>query len=480
MIKYSSIYFEFNRKRGYLKNGLPLSFLLEQESLRNYQFEFLVEKASMHATLYSSSLTKPEDYFVIPDDMKNSPLLKEDELELLKRLKKLKKAGSELNTDNINLLESELSQCENLLQSFNMNEIALCEILLQNMSMIKNGNEIAAILEKHHITSQEFSRLNEVYTKYLQTKKYHSKLLEFIKENAKPTEKINREIEDIKTALVVQNVETVNLCANYFFNGLGLPQDELKLYAMEVLANAIDNFNTKSKIQFSTYAVLVIINTIKLNFKDITGLNWSDFYLKKQISYSRDMYRQQACDDIMDVSAEALINSRLTTLTKRTIKSKDELIDRVLPFSDVIPEAEDSSLYGNSQFPITFEEYNRIDKYIDSIEVGFNNTELLFLQRYLREKLLNLVNLLLDPREAQILILKYGLEDGQMRTCEEVAKLFNLTYQRIQKIIAHDLRKLRHRIEVKKLKDLLEYFDELKGPTTLDELPPKKTYTNLK
>ena len=62
----------------------------------------------------------------------------------------------------------------------------------------------------------------------------------------------------------------------------------------------------------------------------------------------------------------------------------------------------------------------------------------------------------LTPREEKVLRLRYGLDDGRMRTLEEVGKIFNVTRERIRQIESKALRKLRHPSRSKQLKD----FDE--------------------
>lgn len=61
----------------------------------------------------------------------------------------------------------------------------------------------------------------------------------------------------------------------------------------------------------------------------------------------------------------------------------------------------------------------------------------------LRENILNRLNDL-KPRESQVLSLRYGLEDGQIRNYEEMAKYFNVSKERIRQIEAKALRKLRN------------------------------------
>lgn len=62
----------------------------------------------------------------------------------------------------------------------------------------------------------------------------------------------------------------------------------------------------------------------------------------------------------------------------------------------------------------------------------------------------------LSPREAKVLRLRFGLDDGRARTLEEVGKEFDVTRERIRQIEAKALRKLRHPSRSKKLKDFLD------------------------
>ena len=72
----------------------------------------------------------------------------------------------------------------------------------------------------------------------------------------------------------------------------------------------------------------------------------------------------------------------------------------------------------------------------------------------LREQLEEIMQTL-TPREAKVLKLRFGLEDGKARTLEEVGREFEVTRERIRQIEAKALRKLRHPSRSKKLRDYM-------------------------
>jgi RNA polymerase primary sigma factor len=62
----------------------------------------------------------------------------------------------------------------------------------------------------------------------------------------------------------------------------------------------------------------------------------------------------------------------------------------------------------------------------------------------------------LSEREQEVIRLRFGLDDGQMRTLEEVGKEFGVTRERIRQIEAKTLAKLRHPIRSQRLRDYLD------------------------
>jgi RNA polymerase primary sigma factor len=73
----------------------------------------------------------------------------------------------------------------------------------------------------------------------------------------------------------------------------------------------------------------------------------------------------------------------------------------------------------------------------------------------LKEEVAQVLHTLTD-REARVLQLRFGLDDGRTHTLEEVGIQFGVTRERIRQIEAKALRKMRHPTRSKKLRDFLE------------------------
>ncbi len=62
----------------------------------------------------------------------------------------------------------------------------------------------------------------------------------------------------------------------------------------------------------------------------------------------------------------------------------------------------------------------------------------------------------LNERERQVLIMRFGLEDGRVRTLEEVGEYFNVTRERVRQLETKALAKLRHPNMSRRLEGFLE------------------------
>ena len=103
--------------------------------------------------------------------------------------------------------------------------------------------------------------------------------------------------------------------------------------------------------------------------------------------------------------------------------------------------------------PIGEEDDSHLGDFIE--DEGEMSPEVFTSSALLREQLEDVLDTLTD-REENVLRLRFGLDDGNIRTLEQVGKVFGVTRERIRQIEAKALRKLRHPSRSKQLKDFLE------------------------
>lgn len=102
--------------------------------------------------------------------------------------------------------------------------------------------------------------------------------------------------------------------------------------------------------------------------------------------------------------------------------------------------------------PLGKEEDSRLGDFIsdgDKARPDVNSTNKM-LREHIEELLVDLL-----PREAEVLKLRYGLEDGQTRTLEQVGKIFSITRERVRQIEFKAMKKLREPTKSEKLEGYL-------------------------
>ena len=102
--------------------------------------------------------------------------------------------------------------------------------------------------------------------------------------------------------------------------------------------------------------------------------------------------------------------------------------------------------------PIGEEDDSNLGDFVadNNIETPEGNVESVMLREHIDALLGDL-----KERERQVIVLRFGLEDGHPRTLEEVGKEFNVTRERIRQIEAKALRKLRNPVRSKRIRDFL-------------------------
>ncbi|MDA1352858.1 MAG: RNA polymerase sigma factor RpoD [bacterium] len=100
--------------------------------------------------------------------------------------------------------------------------------------------------------------------------------------------------------------------------------------------------------------------------------------------------------------------------------------------------------------PIGDEEGHNLGDFVE--DTGSNYPEFHLMKDSLRQGIEEVFGELTE-REARVLRLRFGLEDGKPRTLEEVGRIYDVTRERIRQIEAKALKKLRHPKRIEKLKE---------------------------
>ena len=228
----------------------------------------------------------------------------------------------------------------------------------------------------------------------------------------KANERVEHQIKIIEERLITNYIGHINLFLDYFFKGIPFDQQDATSYGLLGLSNAINQYKSCRIIDFMAFMTPFILDEVKKNFAELSGHTWKEYSSQEALRY-------------YDNWLIAVLNHNEMTIPE--IQS-----EHTISLTDLI---------------------------IDDL------SDRTVLDKLYKEKMIEVLSTL-NPMESQILILRFGLNQCEPMTRLQIGRLLKVTPEVVRSIEERALKRLRHPLRSRTLKEIAQHIDEEPMPTT--------------
>lgn len=346
------------------------------------------------------------------------------------------------------------SDFENLFSSLeNQEKYAVCDLLFNsNIELVdeKSTNDPykedvpinysenkpkTLIIKKEDINKNTSTIIKQKNKKLSNQYKYESN--EYLVELYQRTKK-----DEVLNTLINKNYKYIIKKANqasYYYNH-NLSEEDLYQIATMGFICGCKRFDPTKGYNLLTYATFWINQVLRREIMDTGFLIRLPVHKWETINKINKIMAKYSSDEDIDSILET------EGFSKKTIADVMNLKHNYLN-----PEFLDSYAFNDSEITLLDTVAEGVNCFISEVPNPTKEISSELLREDMAEVLCTL-----SPRERDVLMLRFGMDDGRQRTLEEVGTLFGVTRERIRQIEAKALRKLRHPNRSKRLR---EYVD---------------------